>query len=271
MASTAPAFGRFEIGGVVRRMVSGIGDNWRTLLIVAVATGLVSAAVSGLSMSQLAGAMDPANPTAMLAIFASPVYWVSSFGTLFVTAFSLTAMLAVLLGRDGDVASAGEAFGVALRRFLPMLALTILWVLGLMVGYILIVIPAFIVLTMWSVSAPALVAEGIGPIAAFGRSRALTKGFRWPVFGALVLFGILYIVIAGTIQGGSSLGILSTLRGMQSGEDIRSVSLVGSVFSATLSSVVMSTMTAGFLAGLYGELSEAKEGGSYSQLADVFA
>lgn len=261
MASTAPAFGRFEIGGVVRRMVSGIGDNWRTLLIVAVATGVVSAAVSGLSMSRLAGAMDPANPSAMLAIFASPVYWVSSFGTLFVTAFSLTAMLAVLLGRNGDAASAGEAFGVALRRFLPMLALTILWVLGLMVGYILIVIPALIVLTMWSVSAPALVAEGIGPIAAFGRSRALTKGFRWPVFGALVLFGIVYLVVSGVLQGGSTMGMITLYRTSPAGAVALSVVMAG----------VMGIFNAAFLAGLYGELRDAKEGGSHSQLADVFA
>ena len=261
MASTAPAFGRFEIGGVVRRMVSGIGDNWRTLLIVAGVTGLVSVAVSALSISQIAGALSPGNPNAMLAVFASPVYWVASFGSLFVTAFTLTALLGVLVGREGEAANAGDALRVAARRFLPMLALTILWALGLVVGYLLIVVPALILLTMWSVSAPALVAEGLGPIAAFGRSRALTKGFRWPVFGALILFGIVYLVVTGVLQGGSMVGMITLYQS----------SPVAAMALGIVIAAVMGIFNAAFLAGLYGELREVKEGGSKSRLADVFA
>ena len=122
-------------------------------------------------------------------------------------------------------------------------------------------IPALILLTMWSASAPALVAEGIGPIAAFGRSRALTKGFRWPVFGALVIFGIMYFALSIALQGGSTTGML-TLYGS---------SPVAALALATLVSTVMGILNAAFLAGLYGELRDAKEGGSNSQLADVFA
>lgn len=261
MASTAPAFGQFEIGGVVRRMVASIGDNWRTLLIVAGATGLVSVAVSALSMSRIADAFNPGNPNAMLAVFSSPLYWVASFGSLFVTAFSLTALLGVLVGREGEAANASDALRVAVRRFLPMLALTILWVLGLMVGYLLIIIPALILLTMWSVSAPALVAEGIGPVAAFGRSRALTKGVRWPVFGALLLFAIVYLVLTSVLQGGSMIGMITLYQS----------SPVAALAVGLVVAAVMGIFNAAFLAGLYGELREAKEGGSNSRLADVFA
>lgn len=261
MASTAPAFGRFEIGGVVRRMVSGIGDNWRTLLIVAVITGVLAAAVSTLSMGQLASVLKPGDPTAALAMFTSPYYWTTVGGSSLVTTLSLTAMLGVLVGAESKAASVGDAFRIALRRFLPMLGLIILWALGLMVGYLLIVIPALILLTMWSASAPALVAEGIGPIAAFGRSRVLTKGFRWPVFGALVIFGIMYFALSIALQGGSTTGML-TLYGS---------SPVAALALATLVSTVMGILNAAFLAGLYGELRDAKEGGSNSQLADVFA
>ena len=184
MASTAPAVGRFEIGGVVRRMVAGISGNWQALLVVALVTGTLSAAFTALSLSQIMRFVDAANPTGMLSMFTSPVYWLTVFGSMSVGTFSMAAMLGVLVRRDASAPTIGSAFAVGLRCFLPMVALTILWILGLLVGYILIIIPAIILATMWSVAAPALVAERLNPIAAFGRSRALTKGIRWPVFGA---------------------------------------------------------------------------------------
>ena len=261
MASTAPAVGRFEIGGVVRRMVSGISANWQTLLVVALVTGAISAAFTTLSMSQVMGLLDAANPTAMLSMFTSPVYWLTMFGSMSVGTFSMGTMLGVLVRTETGAAKIGSAFAVGLRCFLPMIALTILWILGLLVGYILLIVPAIILATMWSVAAPALVAERLNPVAAFGRSRALTKGIRWPVFGALLLFVIVYFVIAYGVQGFSSTGMLSLYK-----SNVMAAMVIG-----MFSSSVLSILTSAFLAGLYGEVLESKEGGSHSQLAEVFA
>lgn len=261
MASTAPAVGQFEIGGVVRRMVSGISGNWQMLLVVALVTGALSAAFTTLSMSQIIRFVDAASPTTMLSMFTSPVYWLTVVGSMSVGTFSMAAMLGVLVRRAGDTPSTGSTFAVGLRCFLPLIALTILWILGLLVGYIMLIVPALFLVTMWSVAAPALVAERLNPIAAFGRSRALTKGIRWPVFGALLLFVIVYLVIAYGVQGFSSTGMLSLYRS----------NMTAAMVIGTLSSSVLSIMTSAFLAGLYGEVLESKEGGSQSQLAEVFA
>ena len=261
MASTAPAVGRFEIGGVVRRMVSGISGNWQVLVVVALVTGALSAAFTVLSLSQIMRFVDAANPTAMLSMFTSPVYWLTVFGSMSVGTFSMAAMLGALVRNETGTPTIGSAFAVGLRCFLPMVALTVLWVLGLLVGYILLVVPAIILATMWSVAAPALVAERLNPIAAFGRSRALTKGIRWPVFGALLLFVIVYLVIAYGVQGFSSTGMLSLYKS----------NMVAATIIGLLSSSVLSILTSAFLAGLYGEVLESKEGGSHSKLAEVFA
>ena len=253
--------GQFEIGGVVRRMVSGISGNWQMLLVVALVSGALSAAFTTLSMSQFIRFVDAANPTAMLSMFISPAYWLAVVGSMSVGTFSMAAMLGVLVRSAGDTPSTGSTFAVGLRCFLPLIALTILWIFGLLVGYIMLIVPALFLVTMWSVAAPALVAERLNPIAAFGRSRALTKGIRWPVFGALLLFVIVYLVIAYGVQGFSSTGMLSLYRS----------NMTAAMVIGTLSSSVLSIMTSAFLAGLYGEVLESKEGGSQSQLAEVFA
>lgn len=261
MASTAPEVGRFEIGGVVWRMVSGISANWQTLLVVALVTGAMSATFTTLSMSQVIGLLDAANPTAMLSMFTSPVYWLTMFGSMSVGTFSMGTMLGVLVRTETGAVKIGSAFAVGLRCFLPMIALTILWILGLLIGYILLIVPAIILATMWSVAAPALVAERLNPVAAFGRSRALTKGIRWPVFGALLLFVIVYFVIAYGVQGFSSTGMLSLYKS----------NVVAAIVIGTFSSSVLNILMSAFLAGLYGEVLESKEGGSHNQLAEVFA
>lgn len=261
MASVAP-IGRFEVSGVFRRMVSGISTHWKVLLGVALGVGVVSSVIGSVTMASVLQSYDPTKPGTVLSIFGSPMYWLAAVGSILLSSFSLSAMLGTLLksgsGSDTDFAA---AFASGIRNVLPMAGLTILWGLGLAVGYILIVVPSLILLTMWSVSAPALIAEGTGVIGAFGRSRALTKGIRWPVFGALLLFLIVYLIIASALQGFSQMGMLNLYK-----------SSIGAAMAVTLlSSSLLGIVMSAFLAGLYGEVLEAKEGGSQNQLAEVFA
>ena len=62
------------------------------------------------------------------------------------------------------------------RSILPLIGFGILFGIGVAIGFILIVIPGLILLTFWSVGAPAIVVEGMGPIDAFGRSWRLVRG-----------------------------------------------------------------------------------------------
>ena len=63
------------------------------------------------------------------------------------------------------------------------------------IGFLLLIVPGLILLTIWRLGAPAIVVERQGVMDAFGRSRELVKGNGWNVFGALLLVLIIVIVI----------------------------------------------------------------------------
>ncbi len=92
---------------------------------------------------------------------------------------------------------------------LPLMGVSILFALGVAVGFILLIIPGLYLLVMWSVVAPVTVLERPGVFAAFARSRELVRGNGWAVFGVIVLVGVTVLVIslaAGLVSG--SLGSL---------------------------------------------------------------
>jgi hypothetical protein len=79
---------------------------------------------------------------------------------------------------------------------LQLLAVSVLFGLGVAVGFVLLIVPGLILLVTWSVVAPVTVLERPGIFAAFTRSRDLVRGNGWPVFGVIVLVGLTVFVIA---------------------------------------------------------------------------
>lgn len=64
----------------------------------------------------------------------------------------------------------------------------------MVLGFMLLLIPGLILMCLWSLVVPACVLERLGPLSSLSRSARLTKGYRWPVFGLILL-----TVIAGLI------------------------------------------------------------------------
>src|SRR6185437_1600913 len=83
--------------------------------------------------------------------------------------------------------SIGELIRSVEPVFWPLVAVSILFGLGVGIGFILLIIPGLILMVIWSVVAPVTVLERPGPFAAFGRSRELVRGNGWQVFGVIVL------------------------------------------------------------------------------------
>ena len=86
----------------------------------------------------------------------------------------------------------GAVLGHGLVNAVPIFLIYLLCALGWMIGSLFLLIPAFIFGTIFSIVVPAYVAEKPGLFKAFGRSRTLTKGRRWGIFG----FWCLVLVIA---------------------------------------------------------------------------
>jgi hypothetical protein len=80
--------------------------------------------------------------------------------------------------------------------FWPLVGVSILFGLGVGIGFILLVIPGLILLVVWSVVAPVTVLERPGVFAAFRRSRELVHGNGWNVFGVIVIVFVVVFVIS---------------------------------------------------------------------------
>ena len=258
MAEFSASGERFDMGRVLTRTFSSILENWMVLGGFALIGGVATAALTGASMSTMLQNFDPANPQAVLAIFATPPYWVALFGGIFVTAFVQSGLIAGLLSEH---ASFSDCASNAARNFLPLLCVTILWYLGVALGWIFLVIPGIMLITMWSVALPALVADNTGITGAFGRSRALTKGLRWPVFGTLLIFLIVISIVSFAAQGFSSTGMLRLFQ----------TNFAIGMGMALVSNTIGSLLITSFLVSLYKELRTTKEGTGQSGLAEIFS
>jgi hypothetical protein len=89
--------------------------------------------------------------------------------------------------------------------FWPLVAVSILFGIGVAVGFILLIIPRLILLVIWSVVAPVTVLERPGVFPAFRRSRELVRGNGWNVFGVIVIvFMIVFLIsiVAGLAASG---------------------------------------------------------------------
>jgi hypothetical protein len=124
--------------------------------------------------------------------------------------------------RDMTVGDLVNAIGPVL---LPLIGAGILAGIAIGIGFLLLIVPGLILLTIWAVIAPVIVVEHSGVLDAFGRSRELVRGNGWQVFGVIVCVYVI-VFIVGAILGAIAAGIS------------------GSVAMRILFSVIASTLTA---------------------------
>jgi len=85
---------------------------------------------------------------------------------------------------------------------------------GVVLGFVLLVVPGLVLITIWSVAAPVVVLERPGGLRALGRSRSLVHGNGWPVFVVILVLGILVVVLGAAIEltaesASSGLGVVA--------------------------------------------------------------
>ena len=281
---------RFSIGRVFSNTFSVISRSFAPLaVIVGLFSALPTLIYNYWNLTQLArfqqagGAAAFENPTmASVAVIAGLVFLVLGF---LAQAALVRLTVEDLSGRRPAI---GDCIEIALRRFFPMLGIGLVVflalilagiVMGLVMGILAFsglfivaaligIAAAFIPAAMWlisiSVAIPVAVQERVGVFGSISRSRALTKGSRWPIFGLLLIIGI----AAGLIQAAFSLLFrfaLASASGLSgAGIIVGAVggSLVTSIFSALISVAI---------AVIYAELRQVKEGASVDELAEIFS
>jgi len=250
---------KFQIGRVFNNTFSVIGRNIGLYVGLAALFSGLPALVAQLWTESRVDVMlqtDPgaaADPEAMLRNS-----WVSIVAGLvsFICGLLLQSALvrATVEDLNGKSPSFGDCITIAIRYLLPTLGIGILVGLGAGLAALALLVPGIILWLGWSVAVPVLIQERLGVFGSMSRSRVLTKGSRWALFG---LFVILFI-IAMVIQSVAAVvvvffhGILAVIL----------AALVQSVVS-----MVMSTATAvGYI-----ELRQVKEGTSVEELAEIFS
>lgn len=172
---------RIGVGDVVGETFSVYGRHVAALIGSALAVFVVVGLVSGIL--QRAGGV-------LLLLLAMAV---SLAGQALYTGFVVQLVRDVRDGRRDQ--TVGDLFSAAAPFVLPLIGFGILFGIGAAIGFLLIVIPGLILVTFWSLGAPAIVVEGIGPIDAFGRSWRLVRGQAWQVFGVLVVVFVIVVVV----------------------------------------------------------------------------
>ncbi len=97
------------------------------------------------------------------------------------------------LSIDGLFRSAAPVVG-------PLIGAGILAGLGIAVGFVLLIVPGLILLTIWALVVPVIVVERRGVIDSFKRSRELVRGNGWPVFGVVIIIIILQQIVSFLFQ-----------------------------------------------------------------------
>lgn len=266
MTDTAVSSRRFEMGRVISGTFEVIGRNFVPFTLLALLLGGLPNLLVGLFQQRFAGEQVTLQPN-----------WIGGtvIGGLIMLAAAFVLQAAIVHATVADLNGRrvvlGDSLKVGLRNCLPLIGLAILTGLAIGIGMLLLIVPGLILMVMWSVAVPAKVVEKIGVFDAFTRSRDLTRGRRWPIFGLIVLYAIAAWILSALIVAAFAPFVLA--KGLPTTETMDSftssigvIQLVADPLIATITTLVS---TAG-LATLYYELRGSREGVGPEALASVF-
>lgn len=268
MATAAPMYEerQMSIGRVFQRAFSAVSLNPVVILGLALVVGALPSLIVTYLFVQAgitAGSPNALQPGfSMNRMMGAAV--LSSIITIVIAALVQGALTrATVSANEGRRATIGESLGSSLRVVVPLIGLSILMGLGIMVGFILLVVPGVILLLMWAVAVPTLVIERNGIMAAFARSSELTKGAKWKILGLFLVLLLAYWVLTAilSVVGMSMYSVSSAAAGITLANLIGSM-ILGTIFNAAWGTIQPS---------LYVELRQWKEGGSLENLEEVFA
>jgi hypothetical protein len=171
----------------------------------------------------------------------------------FVTAAVTEGAGKALAGRPMQVT---ESLQAGLKNMAPALGVAILAWLGSLLGLILLVIPGVLLWLSWVVAVPVVVTEHLTGSDALTRSSELTRGYRGPILGLVLLSGLCLIVVL--LLWGILLFLVTPAEG-----PLRAALSEGCVGLILAPYAVVSAV-------LYHRLRELKEAPDAGEMAEVF-
>src|SRR5688572_30495752 len=232
---------RLDIGATLSRVFQYYREQAGVLL--------PAALIVFIPIALIAGGIRSAG--GVLAAFAAQA--VQLVGNSFYQATTVEAVRDIQDGqRDLDL---GGLFRSAFQVLGPVILAGIIVGIGVVIGFILLVVPGLILLTIWAVTIPSVVLERKSPIEALGRSRELVKGHGWQVFGVLVVLFILQLAVTAILVG--------VLAGIGD--------FAGAVIGSLIATVLIAPLAAIAATVIYLQLRQMKEGTAPPAGADALA
>lgn len=246
---------RVTVGTLVGRTFSVWKANLLRFAGVTLAIHLPSLLLSwavGMPLSSYGGPFARPSPETVEFVF-GPGWWVSYVAGLVLSLLHIGALThGALQHLAGRRASVGEMLSRGLRRIWPILVAGALAFLAFYGGLLLLLVPGILFALWFSLAVPVVMAEPVGPVKALGRSRALTRGYRWVLLGTFLV----------TFMAVTSLGLV-----------LMAVSAAAPVVGLPLN-VALNALFGSILfvapAVAYHDVRAAKEGADASTLARVF-
>jgi len=259
-AQPAPVGGTFSVGGVLKRSFSTFFANFVSFNLLGLAAfvpGLLLVMLlfgatffSLISYDAAAGGPPPDFGAVGFGSFA--VVWVLMVSLqYFLTAVIVYGALSYLRGSRAGVAA---CLMHGLRRIVPIVGIAVITTVLVSLGMILLIVPGIIIALMICLAIPVLMVENAGVVGSLQRSRALTKGYRWHLFGVFLLAFVITTIVNILVPMPFGLVLPDT---------------AGTVV-ALLLQLFTTVFLATVLAVAYHDLRVAKEGVSTAQLAAVF-
>jgi hypothetical protein len=249
-AQPAPISGAFSVGAVLKRSFSTFFANFVPFFVLALILYLPTLLYGIITFDELENGNATTDPTGDIIIT------VISFVLTYILVGALVYGTVQHLG--GQRPSLGAIISRGMATIGPVVVIAILLSLVVSIGFLLLVVPGVFLIVAYAVVIPAAVVERAGIMGSFKRSWDLTKGFRWPVFGILLVL-LVILILLGLVVGTVG-GILAFTMG-----SFMILAVVNYIVSA-LSGALMSVA----IAVTYHDLRVAKEGVSTAQLAAVF-
>ncbi|WP_374657984.1 YciC family protein [Phenylobacterium sp.] len=259
MAVAEGVVGQFDFGRVVKNTFQVIGSNLKELLVLSAPLSGLPALALGWAQVAYAGGEAPSAATGLATFGLGAVgFVVAVIGSALLQATIVRVAVSTL---NGQSASAFAEMRKSIPFIAPLLGLGLLVGLGVMLGTMLLIVPGVILMIMWSVAAPAFVVERIGVFDSLSRSRNLTRGHRWRIFGLFVAYLAVYFAAALVLGG---VAVAFSFAGGAG------ASAIASVVGDALASVIGGVISSAGAAAIYYELRAIKEGVGVNQLASVF-
>jgi hypothetical protein len=212
---------KLDTGRVFERIFKIYGEQFTLLIPAALVLFIPVALLNGLVLTS--GGVLASLGAAAIALIAT--YWFQGM--------VVEAVVDILDGRRDH--TVGSLFSAASPFIGTLIGAGILAGIGITIGFILIIVPGLILLTIWAVIVPAIVIDKTGVMGAFGRSRQLVRDNGWRVFGVIVVLFLLQVVVGGVLSAIAD-GVSDTFAGYAIAD------LIGRVLIVPLSAIAATVM-----------------------------